>query len=519
MAEKRKTTDDLIANLRQTKERLRQGGGPERLAKQKEQGKLTARERIDALVDPGSFEEIGLFAQHRQTQFGLADKEIPADGVVTGAAAVDGRLIHLASQDFTVLGGSAGEIHSHKVADVMELSLKSGSPFVFINDSGGARVQEGIDSLSGYGRVFYTNVMLSGAVPQISVICGPCAGGAAYSPALTDFIIQTRRAQMFITGPQVIKQVTGEQITSEALGGPDAHMVHSGVIHLIAEDDAEALYLCRRLLSFLPSNNLEDPPRLSFENNVDPNPELNSIIPVEAKQGYDVRKVICGIADRGDFLEVQAGFAANIVVGFVRILGRSVGVIANQPSVLSGVLDINAATKSSRFIRFCNAFNIPLLTFVDVPGFLPGVQQEHGGIIRHGAKMLFAYSAATVPKIQVILRKSYGGAHLAMCSRDLGADRVFAWPTAEVAVMGAEGAVEIVFRREMEEANDKAARRAELIEQYRNTFATPYVAAGRRLVDDIIEPADTRKHLAQALEYLQTKRERRPPKKHGLIPL
>jgi methylmalonyl-CoA carboxyltransferase large subunit len=438
---------------------------------------------------------------------------------VTGAASVDGRLIHLASQDFTVLGGSAGEVHSLKVAEVMERSLKTGSPFVFLNDSGGARVQEGIDSLSGYGRVFFTNVLLSGAVPQVAVICGPCAGGAAYSPALTDFIIQTRQAQMFITGPQVIKQVTGEQITAEALGGPEAHMQHSGVIHFIAENDQEALYLCRRLLSFLPSNNLEDPPRLPSDNDVDPNPELAGIVPVEPKQGYDMRQVIAGIVDQGDFLEVQAGHAMNMVVGFARILGRSVGIIANQPAVLSGAIDVNAATKASRFIRFCNAFNTPLLTFVDVPGFLPGVQQEYGGIIRHGAKLLFAYSAATVPKIQVILRKSYGGAHLAMCSKDLGADRVFAWPTAEVAVMGAEGAVEIVFRKEMEQAQDKAARRAELIETYRSTFATPYVAAGRRLVDDIIDPANTRKHLAQALEYLQTKREQRPPKKHGLIPL
>jgi methylmalonyl-CoA carboxyltransferase large subunit len=519
MAEKRKSMAELVEDLRRKKEQLRQGGGADRLGKQKAEGKLTARERIDALVDPGSFEEIGLFAQHRQVNFGMAGKEAAADGVVTGAAAVDGRLVHLASQDFTVLGGSAGEVHSLKVAEVMQLALKSGSPFVFINDSGGARVQEGIDSLSGYGRVFYTNVELSGAVPQVALICGPSAGGAAYSPALTDFIIQTRAAQMFITGPQVIKQVTGEQITGEALGGPDAHMTHSGVIHFIAENDQEALYLCRRLLSFLPSNNLEDPPRVAFENNVDPNPALNEVIPADPKQGYDVRDVITGVVDRGDFLEVQAGYARNIVVGFGRILGRSAGFIANQPSVLSGVLDINASTKASRFIRFCNAFNVPLVTLVDVPGFLPGVQQEYGGIIRHGAKMLFAYSAATVPKIQVILRKSYGGAHLAMCSKDLGADRVFTWPTAEIAVMGAEGAVEIVFRKEVQDAPDKAARRAELIEQYRSTFATPYVAAGRRLVDDVIEPAETRKHLAQALEYLQTKRERRPPKKHGLIPL
>jgi methylmalonyl-CoA carboxyltransferase 12S subunit len=514
-----KSMEDLITSLREQREHLQQGGGPDRMAKQKEQGKLTARERVAALVDEGSFEEFGLFAQHRQTNFGMANKEIPADGVVTGAASVDGRLIHLASQDFTVLGGSAGEVHSLKVADVMQRSIKTGSPFVFINDSGGARVQEGIDSLSGYGQVFYSNVLLSGVVPQISLICGPCAGGAAYSPALTDFIIQTRQAQMFITGPQVMKQVTGEDITAEALGGADAHMAHSGVIHFIAEDDQDAIGICRRLLSFLPANNLEEPPRLPAENNVDPNPALNTLVPVDAKQSYDVRSVIAGVVDQGDFLEVQSGYAMNMVVGFARILGRSIGIIANQPCVLSGAIDINAATKASRFIRFCNAFNIPIVTFVDVPGYLPGVQQEYGGIIRNGAKLLFAYSAASVPKIQVILRKSYGGAHVAMCSKDLGADCAFAWPTAEVAVMGAEGAVEIVFRKEMQDAQDKVAKRAELIEQYRAAFASPYIAAGRRLVDDIIEPADTRRHLAQALEYLHNKRDQRPPKKHGLIPL
>ncbi len=519
MSAKKKTIEDLIGDLHAKRAELEQGGGPDRQAKQREEGKQTARERVDALVDAGSFEEMGLFAQHRQTLFGMAGKEVPADGVITGAAAIDGRLVHLASQDFTVLGGSAGELHCHKVADVMELALHTGSPFIFINDSGGARVQEGIDSLSGYGRVFFTNVELSGAVPQISLICGPCAGGAAYSPALTDFIIMTRKAQMFITGPQVIKQVTGEQITAEALGGADAHMQHSGVIHFIAEDDVEAVQICKRLISFLPSNNLEEAPRLPHDNNVDPNSELNKIVPVEVKRGYDMRDVICGIVDQADFLEVQAGYAPNMLVGFGRILGRSIGIIANQPAVLSGAINIDASIKSSRFIRFCNAFNIPLVTFVDVPGFMPGVQQEHGGIIRNGAKMLFAYSAATVPKIQIVLRKSYGGAHLAMCSKDLGADRVFAWPTAEIAVMGAEGAVEVVFRKEVEAADDKPARCAELIEQYRSTFSTPYVAAGRRLVDDIIEPADTRKHLAQALEYLQTKRDHRPPKKHGLIPL
>src|SRR5271166_3220762 len=489
------TMQEKITDLRKRTSEAMLGGGEDRLEKQHQGGKLTARARVEALVDPDSFEETGLFAEHRAALFGMAGKSFPADGVVTGAASVAGRLVHLASQDFTVSGGSAGEVHSIKVAEIMEMSLKTGSPFVFINDSGGARVQEGIDSLSGYGKVFYTNVMLSGAVPQISLICGPCAGGAAYSPALTDFIIQTRKAQMFITGPQVIKGVTGEKVTAEELGGPEAHMANSGVIHFIAEDDNHAALLCQKLLSFLPSNNLEDPPRIEGDPHVDPDPALDNIVPAEIKKGYDVRQVIAKVVDFGDFLEVQSGYAMNIVVGFARVAGRTVGIIANQPCVQAGVLDINAANKASRFIRFCNAFNISLLTFADVPGFLPGVQQEHGGIIRHGAKMLFAYSAATVPKIQVILRKSYGGAHLAMCSKDLGADRVFAWPTAEVAVMGAEGAVEIVFRKDMEAADDKPARRAELIEQYRSTFASPYVAAGRRLVDDIIEPANTRKHL------------------------
>jgi methylmalonyl-CoA carboxyltransferase 12S subunit len=491
----------------------------DKLDKHRQSGKLTARERVEALVDPESFDETGLFAEHRATLFGMAGKPMPADGVITGAASVGGRLVHLASQDFTVAGGSAGELHSIKVADTMEQALKTGSPFIFINDSGGARVQEGIDSLSGYGKVFYTNVMLSGAVPQISLICGPCAGGAAYSPALTDFIIQTRQAQMFITGPQVIKQVTGENVTAEQLGGPEAHMVNSGVIHFIAEDDRHAVALCQKLLSFLPSNNLEDPPQVEGDRLVEPNPALDDVAPTDGKKGYDVREVIAGVVDFGDFLEVQSGFAPNIVVGFGRITGRTVGIIANQPNVNAGVLDINASNKASRFIRFCNAFNISLLTFVDVPGFLPGVQQEHGGIIRHGAKMLFAYSAATVPKVTVILRKSYGGAYLAMCGKDLGADRVFAWPTAEVAVMGAEGAAEIVFRKEIQEADDKAARRQEMIERYRTVFSNPYVAAGRRLVDAVIEPALTRRHVAQALEYFHTKRELRPAKKHGLMPL
>jgi len=513
------TMQEKIEELRKRRKETMLGGGADKLEKQHKEGKMTARERIDLMVDPDSFEEAGLFAEHRAVLFGMAGKIFPADGVVTGAASVHGRLVHLASQDFSVAGGSAGEVHSVKVAEIMEQSLQTGSPFIFINDSGGARVQEGIDSLSAYGKVFYTNVMLSGAVPQISLICGPCAGGAAYSPALTDFIIQTRQAQMFITGPSVIKSVTGESVTAEQLGGPEAHMTHSGVIHFIADDDNHAIALCQKLLSFLPSNNLEDPPQVEPDHNFESNIELDSIVPTDTKKGYDVREVITRIVDFGDFLEVQAGWAMNIVVGFARINGRSVGIIANQPSVQAGVLDINSSDKASRFIRFCNAFNVPLLTFVDVPGFLPGVQQEYGGIIRHGAKMLFAYSAATVPKITIILRKSYGGAYLAMCGKDLGADRVYAWPTAEVAVMGAEGAAEIVFRKEIQEAQNKAAKRKELIEKYREAFSNPYVAAGRRLVDSIIEPSMTRKHIAQALEYVHTKRELRPAKKHGLIPL
>jgi methylmalonyl-CoA carboxyltransferase large subunit len=517
-AESLKSMAEMVTGLGAKRAELKLGGGAERIEKQHASGKLTARERVTSLVDPGSFQEIGVFALHRSTYFGMAGKEMPADGVVTGCAKIDGRQVHLASQDFTVGGGSAGETHNDKVVDLMRLSLKTGSPFVVINDSGGARVQEGIDSLAGYGRVFYHNVLLSGVVPQISIICGPCAGGAVYSPALTDFVIQTNQARMFITGPKVIKQVTGEVVSDEELGGPHAQM-SSGVVHLIAQNDEEATQLCRRLLSFMPSNNLEDAPRLSYNLPIDSDPEMGGIVPVDNKAVYDVRDVIKRVLDYQDFLEIQPEFAANIVIGFGRLEGRPVGIIASQPNHLAGVLDINASDKSARFVRFCNVFNIPLITFVDVPGFLPGVEQERGGIIRHGAKLLFAYSAATVPKITVVLRKAYGGAYIAMCCKDLGADRVIAWPTAEIAVMGAEGAAEIVFRREIDAAADKAGRRKELVDEYRETFSNPYVAAGRRLVDDIIDPADTRKVLAEALESLHTKRELRPGKKHGLIPL
>src|SRR5580704_11785432 len=487
------TMKERTAELREKRAKIQEGGGQQRIQKQHAAGKLSARERIDKLVDCESFQEIGHFAKHRATYFGMADKDLPADGVVTGCATIDGRLVHLACQDFTVAGGAAGEVHCAKITDMMKLSMKTGSPFIFVNDSGGARVQEGIDSLAGYASVFYNNVMLSGTVPQISVICGPCAGGAAYSPALTDFIIQTRQAQMFITGPQVIKGVTGEEVTADELGGADSHMTRSGVIHFIANDDDHAVRLCHKLLSFLPSNNLEDPPQTEGDRTVDADDKIGEIVPTDNKKSYDIREVITRLVDFGDFLEVQQGYAPNIVVGFARITGRSVGIIANQPSVLAGSLDINASSKAARFIRFCNAFNIPLVTLADVPGFLPGTEQEYGGIIRHGAKMLFAYSAATVPKITVILRKAYGGAYIAMCSKDLGADRVFAWPTAEVAVMGAEGAAEIVFRKEIQEAKDKKAKRKELIERYREAFSNPYVAAGRRLVDAVIEPSLTRR--------------------------
>jgi len=509
---------DRTAELLARRAEVKLGGGAERLDKQHAQGKMTARERIDALMDKGTFLETGMFALHQSSYFGLAEADLPADGVVTGEGAVFGRPVHVASQDFTVAGGSAGEVHSDKVAAMMKSSLMTGTPFVFINDSGGARVQEGIGSLAGYGRVFFNNVLLSGVVPQISIIAGPCAGGAAYSPALTDFVIQTRQATMFITGPNVIQQVTGEQVSSDELGGADTHMTRSGVNHFVVDDDQQAIVVAQKLLSFLPQNNTEDPPVVNPNYVIEPDESMADVVPVDGKKGYDIREVIGRIVDWGDFLEVQSGYAPNIVVGFGRITGRTVGIVANQPLAMSGVLDINASDKGSAFIRFCNAFNIPLLTLVDVPGFLPGVAQEHNGIIRHGAKMLYAYSAASVPKVTVVLRKAYGGAYVAMCSKDLGADRVFAWPTAEIAVMGAEGAAEIVFRREISEAEDPQARRLELIEEYRSTFSTPYVAASRGLVDDIICPERTREMVSRALEMLVTKRDLRPAKKHGLGP-
>ena len=512
------TMAERIAELRERKKAIMLMGGEQRIEKHHAAGKLTARERVAALLDPDTFQEQNAFAKHRCVYFGMDKKDVPADGVVTGCGTVANRLVHIASQDFTSVGGAAGEVQCDKIVAMMKASLKTGSPFVFVNDSGGARVQEGIDALGGYGRIFYHNTLLSGVVPQISLICGPCAGGAADSPALTDFIIQTRQAQMFITGPGVIKQVTGEDVTAEQLGGPEAQMGYSGVVHFIADNDQHAVDICKKLLESLPSNNIEDPPKADPADIVD-DEALNSIIPDNPKQAYDMMDVIHRVVDHADFLEVQASYAQNIIVGFGRVNGRTVGIIANQPKVKAGCLDIDASDKSSRFIRFCNAFNIPLVTLVDVPGFMPGVEQEYGGIIRHGAKMLFVYSAATVPKISVILRKAYGGAYLAMSGKDLGTDRCAAWPTSEIAVMGAEGAAGVVFRREIDAADDPKAKRLELIEEYRRTFSTPYMAGGRQMIDDIIEPAETRRYLAMALESLATKRDIRPEKKHGLIPL
>ncbi len=514
--------EDKITQLRKRRAKLMAGGGPARIEKQHSLGKLTARERIEFLFEPETFRESLLFVKHRCTQFGMASKEFPGEGVVTGHGIVENRPVYVASQDFTVGGGSVGEATGNKIQEAMYAALKTGDPFVMINDSGGARIQEGVDSLSSYGKIFYSNVLLSGVVPQISIIAGPCAGGAAYSPALTDFIIQVRHeGQMYITGPSVIKQVTGEEITAEQLGGVESHAYYSGVVHFIAEDDEDAINIARRLLTFLPSNNTEDPPFIPelHEEEIISDLEMNDIVPDDPREPYDMHEIIGRVVDGGDFLEVMEHFAPNIIIGFGRLTGYTVGVIANQPREKAGVLDIDSSDKAARFIRFCNAFNIPILTFVDVPGFMPGVKQEYGGIIRHGAKMLFAYAAATVPKLTTVIRKAYGGAFLAMCSKSMGADTLIAWPSAEIAVMGAEGAVNILYRRDIEEAPDKEKMRQEKIQEYRDIFSNPYNAAANALVDDIIEPSETRPYLAQALEVLKAKRELRPQKKHGLIPL
>ncbi|HTY08031.1 MAG TPA: carboxyl transferase domain-containing protein [Candidatus Edwardsbacteria bacterium] len=492
-----------------------------RAAKQHDKGKLSARERLDLLLDPQSFVEFDAFVKHRCDTFGMDKVEIPADGVVTGYGTVEGRPIFVFSQDFTVTGGSLGEGHALKIVKMQDMALKMGVPVVGINDSGGARIQEGVDSLHGYGMIFFRNTRASGVIPQISVIMGPCAGGAVYSPAITDFVFMVNKvSNMYITGPQVIKAVMGEEIGLEELGGAHTHNSASGNGHFMFPSEEHCFAGVRKLLSFLPANNLEDPPVV--ENSDEPgriDMELRTIVPTNPKKPYDVKDIILRVVDNGDFLEVHELYAPNIVVGLGRVNGQTVGVVANQPTVLAGCLDINASDKAARFIRFCDAFNIPLLTFVDCPGYLPGRQQEHGGIIRHGAKILFAYSEATVPKITVTLRKSYGGAHIAMCNKDLGSDLMLAWPQAEIAVMGAEGAVNVIFRKQIDAAEDKAKRRGELIEEYETMFSNPYEAAKRGYVDAVIPPEETRGRVASALAILKTKRDQAPTKKHGNIPL
>ncbi|HDD24713.1 MAG TPA: acyl-CoA carboxylase subunit beta [Chloroflexi bacterium] len=497
------------------------GGGVKRIERQHAQGKKTARERLEYLLDPGTFCELDEFVTHRATDFGLADRRTPGDSVVTGWGEIDGRLVYVFAQDFTVLGGSVGEAHGQKVCKVMDLALENGAPLVGLNDSGGARIQEGVDALAAYGEIFYRNVMASGVIPQISVIMGPCAGGAVYSPAITDFILMTAgNGRMFITGPNVIKAVTREEVTAEELGGADVHNHTSGVAHFMASTEEETLDLVRKLLSFLPANNAEDPP---YRSTTDPPDrmveELDTLVPIDPAQGYDMHAVIRYIVDDGRFLEVQPYFACNLIVGFARMGGYVVGIVAQQPPVLAGVLDIDAADKGARFIRFCDCFNIPLVTLVDTPGFLPGVAQEHGGIIRHGAKLLYAYAEASVPKVSVITRKAYGGAYIVMSSKHLRGDICLAWPGAEIAVMGPQGAVNVVFRRELRESDDPDRLREQLVDEYRQKFATPYVAAARGYLDGVIFPHETRFQIIRALRMLNDKRVHRPPRKHGNIPL
>ncbi len=512
---------DKIQELEAKRSALALGGGEKRIQKHKAQGKLTARERINHLLDAESFIETDVFVKHRCHDLGMAETEAPGEGVVTGYGTIDGRLVYVASQDFTVLGGSLGEAHAAKICKVMDLAVRNGAPMICINDSGGARIQEGVDALNGYGNIFYRNTLASGVIPQISVIMGPCAGGAVYSPALTDFVFMTAStSQMFITGPQVIKAVTGEDVTMENLGGASVHNTISGVAHFLAQTDEECLAQVRRLVSFIPGNNLDPAPSiLTEEQQVMPSEALLNIIPVEPNRGYDTREVIANVVDDGDFMEVQPFYAENMVVGFARLNGSPVGIVANQPKVTAGSLDINASDKAARFVRFCDCFSIPLVTFVDTPGYLPGVGQEYGGVIRHGAKLLYAYSEATVPKVTVIVRKAYGGAYLAMCSRSLGADVVLAYPTAEIAVMGPDGAANILFKDDIAAAENPHKFRQQKIREYREKFANPYVAAGRGMVDDVIDPRHTRRALINALSMSATKRESRPAKKHGNIPL
>ena len=510
-----------IKKLLETSKEIEMGGGRERIERHHKSGKLTARERINLLFDEGSFIEIDKFVKHRSTNFGMEKVHAPADGVVTGYGTVDGRLVFVYAQDFTVMGGSLGEMHANKIAKIQDMALKMGAPIIGMNDSGGARIQEGVDALSGFGKIFYRNTISSGVIPQISVIMGPCAGGAVYSPAITDFIFMVENtSMMFITGPEVIKSVTGEEVTQEALGGALTHNRTSGVAHFMDSTDGECIERIKELLSFLPSNNLEKAPVYDSMDDINRIEEkLNEIVPENPNKPYDMKEIIRILADEGHFFEVQPLYAQNIITGYIRLNGKTIGVIANQPKILAGCLDINASDKAARFIRNCDAFNIPLLNLEDVPGFLPGTGQEYGGIIRHGAKMLYAYSEATVPKVTLILRKAYGGAYIAMCNKELGADQVFAWPNAEIAVMGPDGAANIIFKNDIANAEDPIAARAEKIEEYKNTVANPYIAAQRGYVDDVIVPSTTRPRLISAFDMLETKVETRPNKKHGNLPL
>jgi acetyl-CoA carboxylase carboxyltransferase component len=511
--------EELIQQLKSLEAEVELGGGQEKIDKQHAEGKLTARERLQLLFDEGTFEELDKFVKHRNTMFGLDKMKLPADGVVTGIGKVNGRPVAAFSQDFTVMGGSLGEMHAKKIMKVMDLALKMGIPLVGINDSGGARIQEGVDSLYGYGEIFFRNTIASGVIPQITVIAGPCAGGAVYSPAITDFVIMVdQTAQMFITGPNVIKAVTGEDISKEDLGGALVHNTKSGNAHFLASDDRQAIETVRKLLSYIPQNNMEEPPL--EEQIIEPDTsDIQTVVPVDPKKGFDVRDVIKRVVDEGTFFEVHEHFAKSIVIGFARINGKAVGIVANQPNYLAGVLDIDSSDKAARFIRFLDAFNITIVTFVDTPGYLPGVKQEHGGIIRHGAKLLYAYSEATVPKITIILRKAYGGAYIAMGSKHLGADFVAAWPTAEIAVMGPDGAANIIFKKEIDASENPEETRKQKIEEYRQLFANPYVAASRGYIDAVVDPRETRSWIIKALEYSVTKVESRPRKKHGNIPL
>jgi len=515
------STKSKIDELLQLNKKVEAGGGKTAIDKQHKSGKLTARERIERLLDPETFTEIDKYVTHRCVNFDMVGKEAPGEGVITGYGTVNGRLVYVFAQDFTVLGGSLGEMHAMKICKVLDLAVKMGAPCIGMNDSGGARIQEAVDALSGYGQIFYRNTLASGVVPQISVIMGPCAGGAVYSPALTDYVFMVKNTSlMFITGPQVIKAVTGEEVSSETLGGAMTHNQTSGVAHFAAEDEEDCFNQIRALLSYLPSNNLEEAPYIDTGDDAERMDEtLNDVIPDNANSPYDMVDVIAKVVDNGEFLQTMPHYAKNMLTGYARLDGRVIGIIANQPKFLAGCLDINASDKAARHIRFCDAFNIPLVTFVDVPGYLPGANQEFGGIIRHGAKLLYAYSEATVPKMTVVTRKAYGGAYIAMCSRHLGADHVLAWPTAEIAVMGAEGAANIIFRKDIESAENPTEERANKIADYKERFATPYVAAERGYVDQVIEPKETRPRLANALEMLSTKRESRPAKKHGNIPV